>query len=340
MVASTRTRAAYFSYESRSANLPGLKLLVLSFVAHCSSDLIVFLPSSQVEAFKAWAEPVSPRVTVTAFDHHETGWSIKPHICRHMLTLAYDEVVWVDADIVITADPDRLWSSRPVSLTCVEDPALEFDGTLKRCTIWGLNPARTLAHTVNTCVLRLTPTHVGLVDAWCDLTLQPQYIDAQTTPFSERPYYLLSDQDLLEGLLLSESFADIDVDILTSGNQIIHDFRVMDYKISKRLSRAIRPTHTFVHGQGIKPWTDGQPPLYRLTSIYSFEARRYEARMGEDTAWMHRSSVAATVCRVLGIGNRHLAGIWPLLGDAASTWVARTRIQLGGWRRRVLNRRG
>ena len=328
----------YFTYESRPENLTGLKLLACSFAKHSASSLVVFLPSPLIQEFSAWVAASGVPARVREFDSSITGWSVKPHLCLHMLELGAQNPVWIDADIMLIRDPEALWSREELgSIVFTEDPALPFDESCRRTTTWGLKVKRRLPHTVNTCVLRFGPQHRALISEWCDLTLRSEFREAQKLPFDERPYFLLSDQDLLEGLLVSEKYSDVPVRFLRSGREIIHDFRCGDYRIRDRLRNAVSDRSYFVHGQGIKPWSESiDQPLYRLTSIFRSVARGYRASLGAETHWLDLSSPASKIWRVVALGNSHLVGCGPILQDWLGAKVVSARIQLGAARRRLV----
>ena len=337
-------QSTYFTFESRTENLVGLKLLACSFMKHSESKLTVFLPASLVHEFKHWAERTGSNATVSEFRSDVTGWSVKPHICLHMLLEGHTCPTWVDADIMLVRDPEALWPTKAADeLVVTEDPALVFDRSCERARVWGLSPGRELAYTVNTSVLRFGPSHRELISEWCDLTLRTEFVEAQRLPFSQRPAHLLGDQDLLEGLLVSEKYCDVPVRVLRSGAEIVHDFRCGDYRIRDRFRNALWDRSYFVHGQGIKPWSESSDqPLYRLTSVFTAIAREYAGALKPQTLWLERSNSSSRMWRVLSLGNRHLVGCGPILQDWCGTKIALARVKLGAVRRRlfVRNRSG
>ena len=76
-----------------------------------------------------------------------------------------------------------------------------------RATVWGYSVSRPLPLRVNTCIVRASEPHIPLLSAWAELTQQPRYLEVQELPWLQRPAALYSDQDLLEGLLISDALA-------------------------------------------------------------------------------------------------------------------------------------
>ncbi len=324
----------YFSFETRQENLIGLKLLAASFCHQCKESLTIFLTQTLATNFAEWAKYFGGQVSVEAWEPPVYGWGAKPHLCKHVLSRYGGEWVWLDADLIVASNPTPTFLAleREV-MVVVEDPALEFDHQRMRALYWGFPSQKTLPHTVNSCVLHFSDAHRQLIDAWCALADDPRFLEAQQEPFEKRPYYLLGDQDLLEGLLIAEpprGFSNLMLHFFRSGKEVVHDFREFDYKPADRIRNALKPSLVFVHGQGIKPWSPNAPP-HRALSAFTGYARRYRESLGECTAWMSCSPIQ-WVSRIAAFNNPNLQGL-PFYWQAK--FVQRTRLLAAKVRGRV-----
>jgi hypothetical protein len=138
-------------------------------------------------------------------------------------------------------------------------------------------------------LLRVSPSHDRLLEAWQAYLNRREYLEAQSMPWDRRPPYLLGDQDVLCALLESTEFADVPVHFFRRGEQIAQCFQNGGYMFHEMIANLVRRRRPpLVHSQGLKPWSGDQ--LYRLhleLSPYSLLAREYAAALDEPTEWMH-----------------------------------------------------
>ena len=132
----------------------------------------------------------------------------------------------------------------------------------KRARAWGFDVARKLPSTLNTCVIRLTPAHIPLLERWKELLEGEEYSLAQRRPWYERPVHMIGDQDVLTALLSSPEFATLPLVYLRRGSDIVQYFGPPGYTTLERLSDLRTGLPPFVHEQGGgKPWhLDGGRP--------------------------------------------------------------------------------
>src|SRR5579864_1284450 len=88
--------------EDREVCEPCLKLLLLSLNAQSPEAVVnLFYPPAK-EAFRAWLKKC-PQVRLQAVPlRHSYGWNVKPQAVLHLLREGFDEVIWIDSDILVT----------------------------------------------------------------------------------------------------------------------------------------------------------------------------------------------------------------------------------------------
>ena len=130
--------------------------------------------------------------------------------------------MWLDSDILVTRPLPRILPEAPAgTLVAAEEPRpLKPRNEPHRAIAWGLEIARRLPATVNTGILRVTPSHLELLRQWSAMLDDPMYRAAQRLAWRERPTHLLGDQDALEALLCSPRGVDVPVELLRRGSVI------------------------------------------------------------------------------------------------------------------------
>lgn len=311
------------TYENRLADLTGGKLLTLSLAEHCPDLPVDFSSTKGVGDFFEWLSRF-PQVRARELSELDgRGWNVKPAILLGLLDEGQSEVVWLDSDVIATADFRPLLCGIPAeTLVATEEPAWgAVEGSATRTLGWGLQQGRMLARTANTCLLRVTRHHRPLLEAWQRLLDAPEYVAAQARPWNERPVHMLSDQDALTALLGSREFAGLQVRLLRRGRDVLQGFDPSTYTVADRLRNGAAGLPPLVHAQRDKPWQLAQVPpavreprryfarAYMELSPYTHVARRYQDQLGEPADWATVSTGLAKTLRFLAAGSVNRQGI-------------------------------
>ncbi len=320
-----------------------LRLALLSLRAQCPDvPLTLFRPEASAE-FRMWLRGFPQVTLVDARLPGATTWNCKPHVLLALLDQGCEEVVWLDSDLAFARPFTYLFDGLSAdTLAVAEDMRFAVPrGTLARTSAWQLPVGKIYPTTINSCVLRVTPRHRPLLARWCELMATPQYQAAQAQPYWNRPLHLRGDQELLNALLGSQEFAHVPVHFLQGGRDLIHcSGRGRSYSTRERLRGLFSPIAPILHNlSALKAWQvlDDSPEkkpknafterLFLEISPYLTLARRYEADLAPQTAWLHYRSALGSLLRALGCGHYALPGL-PLIA-ALSVW----RIIQSGWKR-------
>ncbi len=304
-----------------------LRLALLSLRAQCPDvPLTLFRPDPSPE-FRAWLQGF-PQVTLAdARLPDATHWNCKPQALLRLLDEGKEEVLWLDSDLAFTRPFTYLFDGlSPDTIVVAEDLRFALpQGTLKRTQGWNFPVGKTYPATVNSCVLRVTPRHRTLLVRWLEMMATPQYQEAQTKWVGERPFYLRSDQDLLNALLGSQEFSDLPVRFLECGRDLIHcSGWGRSYSTRERLRGLFSPIAPILHNPSQKasealdlsaaanPPTTSAERLFLEISPYLTLARRYEADLAPQTAWLRYRTTLGSLLRALGCGHYALPGL-PLI---------------------------
>ncbi|HWH84865.1 MAG TPA: hypothetical protein VNU71_21780 [Burkholderiaceae bacterium] len=314
-------------HEDRADYLIGVKLAVLSLARHAPAfQVVVSSPGAKLD-FVQWVDR-QPNARMANFRHirQGAGWNVKPSVLLEMLEERAD-VVWIDSDIVVTGDMTRRFLGRPLDTLLATEETYwgQEQGGDFRTVAWGLVPGRKLRCTVNSGVLRVTRSHVPLLRAWQTMLMHPLYLSAQSRPWYERPLHMIGDQEALTGLLGSQEFAHLPVELLRRGTDIAQCFGPAGFTPGERLRALWGTGPSFIHAMGPKPWLRGErpPPLLRgadlvgglrdwyrylslETSPYSVAARRYTSQPDVDVSWVRPRSPLGRGLTALG-GERPAA---------------------------------
>jgi hypothetical protein len=305
------------AHETRPHDLPGLKLLLLSLVEHCAATSVEVTYAPFDAAFAAWTADL-PDVSLTALEDTGLAWSIKPQRLIELLDAGWDEVIWMDSDVLLTADPRHLWAAAPEVLVAAMEPPPE-ESSVSRTRGWDLKVGRELP-VVNSCVMRITQAHRGFLEAWAEMLRLPSYVKGQRLPWEERPNHLMSDQDALTALLGSVEFSDMPIKLLRNGRDVIQLNSPAAYSVTQRLSNG-RSLAPIVHAQRIKPWRYTDVPqlrrdpagYYKLVFVelspYLHVARGYRDRLGQTTPWMDVRSQLGRALRTISNGHVNYQGL-------------------------------
>ncbi|MBP1805960.1 hypothetical protein [Rubellimicrobium aerolatum] len=257
---------------------------------------------------------------VVVEDHRiapELGWNIKPMLLSALLDRGLPEVVWIDSDVILTRPiREHFAGLDEQSLLVTEEPYFnEVRFLTRRASAWGLTASRDLPHMTNSCVVRVTQAHRGLLAAWQNLLDRPDYKSAQQLPKLERPFHMVGDQDAMAALLGSHDFAHIPVRFLRRDREIAQCLYEDGFGPWGRL-RNIRRLPPLVHALGSKPWRgNAHSPLYIEVHPYRYAAEPYRENLSPDErGWLDGRSKRAWLHHCLALGNPSLSGLWPAVG--------------------------
>lgn len=243
-------------YDDRATHLDAVRLAVLSIVRFApGARIIVSLPEAD-EATVEWFTRLDGVETVVGEDFGASGWDVKPALLLHRLDQGHDDVVWWDSDI-LAGKPFLEYLEVPTSTTLLatEDTWWgEQQGTDYRTRAWGLPVGRVLPAALNSGLLRVTPSHRPLLEAWRELLRRSDYLDAQAKPSYLRPLYQLGDQEALAALLGSVRFADVPLRMLRRGGEIAQCWGPAGFRVRERLPLLFSGGPPLIHAIVAKPW--------------------------------------------------------------------------------------
>lgn len=212
--------------EDREGAEIGIQLAVLSVVEFCpGAKLLVYRPRS-VPGFAEWiaAQPGCELIETTL--PGANNWNCKPQALLETLSWAEpgSQVVWLDSDLVVTADLATLLAKEsPETLAITQEPlSAPHQGTEIRTRGWGLPVGRAFPETFNSCVVRTTHHHIPLLQHWQSLLEDPGYLHRAPEKLEQKPPHLWSDQDVLGALLGSALYQQVPIRLLRHGIDILH----------------------------------------------------------------------------------------------------------------------
>jgi hypothetical protein len=331
--------------EDRPFDEPGLRIALRSIGRHCPGSRTVVYRKDPTGDFAAWVAR-QPSVTLVPYSPPgASSWNCKPHALLPLLRSGEEEVVWLDADVVLARDPRPLfagWDELTLGI-CEEYAGAPHPGSEPRTRGWGFPVGRSFPRTLNSAVLRVTPAHAALLERWRVLLDDPRYRPWQARPLHERPLHAWGDQDVLNALLGSAEWAHIPVRVLRTGRDVIHCSSATSYTAAERLAGAFGPIPPIIHCQGAKPWVVLGPGLAgpragvarRLALIhelspYSAVARTFRDEIGMASGWMGYRSLAGRIARIAGLGHFALRGLPLAAAAGAAKGVARMARRLAG----------
>jgi hypothetical protein len=305
-------------HEDRETCGVGVRLAVLSILRHCPGlPIVVSLPAAS-RALRSWVDALPHTTLLDEPRLTGSGWNVKPTILLHLLSQGYEDVVWMDSDIIVTSDVRDLFSKFDNRTLVVTSEFYwgQQQGGNHRTVAWGLEPGTSLPCTANTGIVRVTRLHVDLLRAWQNLLADPAYRDGQTRPTECRPLAMVGDQDVLTAILGSRAFAHVPVAMLKRGVHVAQCYSMAGYTLWERLMSIGHGLPAFVHAMGPKPWLrpsvvsvsiGAQRPFHQRLrahwdhlhlelSPYSALSQEYRSQLG---ALVDSMAVRSTVGRIL-----------------------------------------
>jgi hypothetical protein len=319
--------------EDRAACEPSLKILLLSLSAHCpGTEINLFYPAGG-QKFNSWIEKC-PQVRLhTAHLTKGVGWNVKPQAIMHILHQGFDEVIWIDSDVIVTRNPAPIFSGLESQIFMVSDEGRDPDAL--RARLWGLPVGRVLPFAVNSGVIRVTKDHYRLMERWWELLQSEEYQKAQQKGWAQSPIHMKGDQDALTALLTSIEFSHIPIRLLRRGRDIVLFDGIFGYSVKDRIRNLLLGVSSLIHITGLKPWSANwrlEHPIrvkeyiehvYFDVSPYTLSALRFRDELGCDTDWMEPHYVPSRILRAVGMGCAPLVGL-PIAALADLVRIARS----------------
>ena len=309
--------------EDRQSCEPSIRLLLASLLEHCSAiEVDLFYPDPP-PSFRTW---VARFPSVALHDIRVPGnlrkYDVKPQVLLTLLDRGYEEVIWLDSDILICRDFRPLFRDLAPDVLVVTEEALcstHQDPGALRARLWDLKVGRTLPFTANSSVMRVTPAHRDLLERWRALLDDRRYREAQEQYWRTRPPHLLGDQDVLTAVLASADYAHVPLKFLRRGRDILQFFGSYGYTARERLQNLRTGMPPFVHSQGNKPWWPAEEApkrspyalfngVYLELSPYTLLARKYQQEL-IDPSWLAARSTTGLALRALGGSYPPLTGL-------------------------------
>jgi len=309
--------------EDRAACEPALKILLLSLSTHCPwLEVNLFYPRAGCD-FRTWMKKCSQVVLQKIRLKRNYKWNVKPQALLCLLNQGFDEVIWIDSDILVTRNIADVLSGLDRETIAVTEDAVgneRDDSDARRARLWGFPVGRILPFVLNTGVLRVTRAHQSLLKRWWELVQLDAYQNCQKiAEWKERPVHMKGDQDVLTALLTSREFSNIPVHILERGKHILQFCGVSGYTTVERISQLRGTQPTFIHQFCYKPWSEPWPSrqtirkyvdrTYVDVSPYTLSAQRYRNELECDTEWMDPHYKLSRILRILGMGHSALTGL-------------------------------
>ena len=322
--------------EDRATCEPSLRLLLLSLRRHCPDTTIsLFYPPAN-DDFRRWLRAF-PQVDLQPQPlRNGYGWNVKPQALMQLLDAGFDEVIWIDSDVLVTGDMIGLFGEIDgATLVATEHPLGKErnDGNGHRARAWGLPVGRTLPAAVNSGVVRITKQHRPLLERWWVMLQSDEYQRSQRESWTCRPLHMLGDQDVLTALLAAKEYSHVPLRILRRGRHIIQFDGVWGYTVAERIQNLLGNGPVFIHSIAAKPWVEPWPPpstakeylklVYLDVSPYTLSARTFAHELAA-VAWMDPHFKLGSVLRLMGLGSPALSGLpMAVLGDIVRivNWV-------------------
>ena len=309
--------------EDRVNEEAGLRLAILSIVRHHPQALVFVYRPEPSQAFSAWIK----RFTNVTLESQRPGegkeWNCKPDALLLTLDSGFEEVVWLDSDVILSRPCSELISNvdRDVVVAAEEMCSSLHQGSRVRTQGWGLAVGREFSITINSCFLKVTPAHKTLLLHWKKLLSSPAYLAEQEKVFQRRAIHMGSDQDVLNALLGSCEYDHVPVRLLRDGRDVVHAGGALSFPVNRRLAALFRPIPPILHCAGAKPWLafthyrKSRALLWRYLRLslelcpYFAEAQKYRSEVDAGVAWMEYRSFVGLVLRLFGFGHFALRGL-------------------------------
>ena len=254
----------------------GFRLAVTSVLRHCPGEQILASCPNAPAGLVRWLSEICTAGVYTGPDFAGIGWDVKPKILLWALDLGHEQVLWLDADIIVATDfRSRLPPDPSIFVASEEYAFAGTQGSEARTAAWNLPKGRTLKRTVNSGVIRVGQHHRKLLEDWAALLLSPEYrvprpgygdkTQTRHTGHGRRlrrrrwqfSLSLATDQCALTALLGSAQYEDLCLHLLRSGRDIAQCCGPSGFTPLERVGSLLWGPPPLVHAQGVKPWYQG-----------------------------------------------------------------------------------
>jgi hypothetical protein len=309
--------------EDRAICEPCVKLLLLSLRKYYPGTTVSLFYPPASQQFLKWTERC-PDVRVQSITlQNGCGWNIKPLAVMNLFDQGFDEVTFIDSDVLVTQDLRPVFSDLVASTVIVTEHTMAAerdDHDSKRTRLWGLPVGRSFPFGLSSGIVRVTKQNYRLMQRWWELLQSSEYQQAQKIPWKHRPVHMLGDQDVLTALLGSKEFADLPLKILMRGKDIIQFDGVYGYSTAERTTNLLHDGPYFVHSGAGKPWAENWDlhsdhvlreyikTVYLDLSPYTVSAIQFKAELESDTKWMEPHFGLSRFFRILGLNLTPLVG--------------------------------
>ena len=143
-----------------------------SIAEHCPTLKIYLIFPAADHEFVSWISR-HPQVALRAAALPTAyGVNVKPQAILHLLDEGHDDILWIDSDIIVTADLTKTLAGIDHESLLLTEEALwtpygDPDGM--RARMWGFKVGRVLPFALNTGVIRVTRQHYPLMIRWREL---------------------------------------------------------------------------------------------------------------------------------------------------------------------------
>jgi hypothetical protein len=296
----------------------------MSLNKHCGKlPINVFYPPTGSD-FQLWIRSY-PQVTLhAASPPGAQGWNVKPQALLYLMDRGFDEIVWIDSDVIITRDFTQTLGLLDPCVIAIAEEALwgwRDDSDALRARLWGFDVGRALPFTLNTGVLRVTRLHYKVLQQWREILESNEYRNVQQATWDNRPVHMKGDQDVLTAILSSAQCAHVPLRILARGKDIVQYFGLYGYTAYERAYNILCDSTMFIHSQGIKPWLEPWATsrrrsfrqyiesVYLDLSPYTLAAKSYRAELDCECSWMTPHFKFSAIMWVGGFSYIPLVGL-------------------------------
>ncbi len=318
------------AYENRPECEDGVRILVASLMRAMPHARMRLYHNPANDDFPSWVAQFPNIDWRPAELPSNQGWNVKPAVFLSAFDDGYEDVLWLDSDLLVTCDLHSVLAAAPDDAIIVAEEArwgarCDHDGLRTRS--WNLPFGRSLPFTANSCFLRISRRHRELVDCWAEMLGSKEYLGAQAADYRRRPVHMMGDQDVLTALLGSTKFAHIPLHFLRRGRDILQVFGPLAFTMRERARVLVSGLPVVIHAQGTKPWNRQREvdqarwyswlfEHYQDTSPYIMYVIRQMPEF--QFKWLRATSVWGKFLRRVAFGRIALAGA-PLaaLFDAA-----------------------
>ena len=88
-------------HEDRPDCLTGVKVALLSLRRECPALPVAVSCPQASASFVKWLQGVPDVQLVSRTEDSASGWNAKPSVLLHLLSEGYNEVIWLDSDVVV-----------------------------------------------------------------------------------------------------------------------------------------------------------------------------------------------------------------------------------------------